>query len=416
MSAVIAGILLPEAILGQPWFHTFALFVAFNTIVYLGLTLSKLVPWPAQIHPDRVRAILPSVKSKDTTMADIPRSDISDPEGEFARRRMQTAAASIPLALSLIAGIAIVILTLILVFVSSSIDVYQVAVYAVAIVMLIWAQVASHARVPVRVIVWSWTVLMLMLIVLTSFYGIVNDNEIALLYGVMLFVLLPGMTISWPASIVGGIVGLVVVASAGIIINRLDSLQWSIAAVGAFAIGLVGLGVRRSSTDRILLEEMKCELLATTDPLTRSMTRSSLEVLAPSVIQTAAAAGQPVHLVMIDVAGMHGINADYGFQYGDAVVISTCQAIRRVAAPADLVARWDGDCFVALGVGPGPDAAAFEHEVEQEVALQGIALGKRPVEVRVGVVTAPAEGSSLEQFVNGVVRALASGMERNPAD
>ena len=87
MSGISTGILLPETILGQPWFRTFALFVAFNTIVYLGLTLSKLVPWPAQFHPDRVRAILPSVKSKDTTMKDIPRSDRNDPSGDFVRRR-----------------------------------------------------------------------------------------------------------------------------------------------------------------------------------------------------------------------------------------------------------------------------------------------------------------------------------------
>ena len=412
---ITSGIVLPESILGQPWFQTFTLFVAFNTIVYLGLTMSKLVPWPAQIHPDRVRAILPSVHNKDTTMKDIPRSEINDPQGEFVRRRMLTAAGSIPLALSLVAGIAIVILTLILVFVSSTIDVYQVAVYAVAIIMLIWAQIASHARVPARVIVWSWTVLMLALIILTSFYGIVNDNEIALLYGVMLFVLLPGMTISWPSGLIGGFVGLVVVAGAGIIINKLDSLQWSIAALGALAIGMVGLEVRRSSTDRILLEEMKCELLATTDPLTRSLTRSTMQVLAPSVIQAAAAAGQQVHLVMIDIAGMHGINADYGPQYGDAVIINTYEALRGAAASSDLVARWDGDCFVVLGVGPGSSADALERDVERDVAERGIALGKRPIEVRVSVTREAAVEASLDQLVHEAVVALPARPERESA-
>ena len=76
----------------------------------------------------------------------------------------------------------------------------------------------------------------------------------------------------------------------------------------------------------------------------------------------------------------------------------------------------EGDCFVALGVGPGPDASAVEREVEQDVAERGIALGKRPVEVRAGVVTVPAEEASLERLVNGVVGALPAGPERDSAD
>lgn len=196
MSGISTGILLPETILGQPWFRTFALFVAFNTIVYLGLTLSKLVPWPAQFHPERVRAILPSVKSKDTTMKDIPRSERNDPAGEFVQRRLRSAAQAIPLALSLLAGVVIVIMTLILVFVSTTIKPLQVAVYVVAIVMLIWAQVCSHASLAPRVVIWSWALLMLALIILISIFGILNDDEIAMTYAVMLFILLPTIAIT----------------------------------------------------------------------------------------------------------------------------------------------------------------------------------------------------------------------------
>ena len=416
MSGISTGILLPETILGQPWFRTFALFVAFNTIVYLGLTLSKLVPWPAQFHPDRVRAVLPSVKSKDTTMKDIPRSERNDPAGEFVQRRLRAAAQAIPLALSLLAGVVIVIMTLILAFVSSTIKPLQVAVYAVAIVMLIWAQVCSHASLAPRAVIWSWTLLVLALIVLISIFGIINDDEIAMTYAVMLFILLPTISISWPVSLIGGGIGLIVLTWAGIAINKLDSLQWSIAALAAFGAGLVALGVRRNSIDRILLEEMKCQLLATTDPLTRCMTRSALQVLAPSVLEAAAAAGQPVHLAMVDIAGMGKINGDYGTDYGDAVIIGVCQAVQQAAPHPDLVARWDGDCFVVLGVGVGPSAESLERSILEAVAERGIALGKRPIEVRVAAVSAPAADRPLEDFIHRAAQALPNASTRQGAD
>ena len=50
-----AGILLPESVLTSNWFILMATVVAFNTIIYMGLTLSKLIPMPRQFHPERVR-------------------------------------------------------------------------------------------------------------------------------------------------------------------------------------------------------------------------------------------------------------------------------------------------------------------------------------------------------------------------
>ena len=55
MSALFGGILLPESVLSTTWFALLATVVAFNTIVYVGLTLSKLMPLPKQCHPSQVR-------------------------------------------------------------------------------------------------------------------------------------------------------------------------------------------------------------------------------------------------------------------------------------------------------------------------------------------------------------------------
>lgn len=49
---ISAGILLPESTFQQPWFFYLAAFVAFNTIVFVGLSLAKLVTWPRPRIPD----------------------------------------------------------------------------------------------------------------------------------------------------------------------------------------------------------------------------------------------------------------------------------------------------------------------------------------------------------------------------
>lgn len=47
-----AGILFPASIFEQPWFFYLSAFVAFNTIVFVGLSLAKLVMWPRPRIPD----------------------------------------------------------------------------------------------------------------------------------------------------------------------------------------------------------------------------------------------------------------------------------------------------------------------------------------------------------------------------
>lgn len=44
MTRVISGILLPESVLHTPFFQVLALFVAFNTIMYVSLAIGKMLP------------------------------------------------------------------------------------------------------------------------------------------------------------------------------------------------------------------------------------------------------------------------------------------------------------------------------------------------------------------------------------
>ncbi len=48
---VVAGILFPESVLQSLWFFYLAAFVAFNTIIFVGLSIAKLLLWPRPAIP-----------------------------------------------------------------------------------------------------------------------------------------------------------------------------------------------------------------------------------------------------------------------------------------------------------------------------------------------------------------------------
>lgn len=43
---VVTGILISNEIFRQEWFWYLGAFVAFNTLVFAGLTLGRVLPWP----------------------------------------------------------------------------------------------------------------------------------------------------------------------------------------------------------------------------------------------------------------------------------------------------------------------------------------------------------------------------------
>ncbi|MCF8556093.1 MAG: hypothetical protein K9G28_00945 [Candidatus Nanopelagicales bacterium] len=45
---LLAGIMLPDSIFEQEWMWYLGAFVAFNTVVFVGLSLGKFIPWPPQ--------------------------------------------------------------------------------------------------------------------------------------------------------------------------------------------------------------------------------------------------------------------------------------------------------------------------------------------------------------------------------
>ena len=132
---------------------------------------------------------------------------------------------------------------------------------------------------------------------------------------------------------------------------------------------------------------------------------------------------QPLTLMMFDIDELGSYNDTYGRPAGDA-------CIRRVAGVvgasfkrgADVVARWDGGCIVALvRNGDVPGVAEFASSVARKVLGQHIhhprALRQKYVTVSVGAASVnPSAQRSMEQLIQAASRALQrakqSGEER----
>jgi diguanylate cyclase (GGDEF)-like protein/PAS domain S-box-containing protein len=127
---------------------------------------------------------------------------------------------------------------------------------------------------------------------------------------------------------------------------------------------------------------------------------------------------QPLTLMMFDIDELGSYNDTYGRPAGDA-------CIRRVAGVigasfkrgADLVARWEGGCIVAL-VRNGDVAAVpeFANSVARKVLDQHIhhprALRQKFVSVSIGAVSLnPTAERSMEQLIQAATRALERAKE-----
>lgn len=51
------GILLPESVLQSEWFLVLAAFVAFNTIVFVGLSIGRVFHWPRPLAAKEARRL-----------------------------------------------------------------------------------------------------------------------------------------------------------------------------------------------------------------------------------------------------------------------------------------------------------------------------------------------------------------------
>ena len=398
MTPLPTGLLLPSDILTQTWFGVFGLFVALNTVVYLGLTVAKFVPWPGQVRPSTVRQVLP-------TTPEVPSMDKSFRaalrEVEHPAQDLRDAAArqTIPMALALVGALTAIValLYLLLYFTTSGPLLLLGPVYG--FILIVVSLLLSRSPVSATTMRWTWTVLMLGLMAENCWRASVIDSAVPLAYSLVILAFIAPINLSWPFGVAAAVIGVIPVTAGGYGVSVVDTFSWAMVSVTASLGSLVILYLRLVPLDRIAEEQARADALATTDPRTGLLSRTGLIALAPSVAEAAEHAGDAVSAIACTLPDLTMINAAYGFDYGGKVLTTTARSFRAALPQRALVSRWSGDTFLALMSGDPPSPEELRERVDANLAHSGIALGKTPLHVSVGTATGSPTITTLEALV-----------------
>lgn len=397
MNPIPSGILLPAGVLEAPWFAVFGLFVAFNTIIYLGLTAAKIVPWPRQIQPREVRQFVPLTDGESMPKTTLPARALVDDSARSLRENQ--AAATIPLAMALVGALSTTVglLYVVLFLADEGPNLIVGPVYGVVLIVL--SLLLARRRPRPRVTIWIWTLLMLGFIAETSWRAAVIDSAVPLAFSIVALGFTAPIALSWGAGIFAAVAGALPIIIAGAEVSIVDTLSWALASVSAALSSLVLLYLRVASLDQIDEEQRRASSLASTDPRTGTFSRAGLIALAPTIAEAAEQSHTRVSVIACRIPDLSALNASYGFDYGAAVLGTTARALRASLPDRALIARWSGNEFLAVMTGDAPISLELEHRVREGIATSGIALGKAPVHIRIGSASGSPDSATLETLV-----------------
>ena len=146
---------------------------------------------------------------------------------------------------------------------------------------------------------------------------------------------------------------------------------------------VAGLLVLRARRRRLEEEGQAAAELARTDPLTGLGNRRAFDA---AVTGLSSSAG-PASIILVDLDHLKTVNDVLGHAAGDAAIVGTAEAIRRVVRAGDCVARLGGDEFVVVLDG-APEARARELAAMIRASVAGVPVaGARGLSVSVGVAS-----------------------------
>lgn len=398
MSVIRAGAVFPSDILDEPWFGTFGLFVALNTVIYLGLTAAKFVPWPAQVQPRQVRRLLPH-SHEDETMPTPRKAALRALEDPARSLRMRAARQTIPIALALVGALTSVVSLIYLLLYYAAEGPIMIVPLAFGVSLIVLSMMMARRPIRPKAMIWAWTILMIGLIAETCWRAVVLDSAVPLGVTLIILVFTAPIALSWSAGIVAAIAGTGAIVTAGAIVSVVDTISWSFAALSAALSSFVLLYLRVVGMDRIAEERARADALASTDPLTGTFTRTGLIALAPSIAAAAEQSDDEVTAIMCEIQDLDTLNADYGFDYGGAVIAATARSFRSALPERAIVSRWEGDTFLAVMTGHCPDRESVQRQVIDNLATSGVALGKKPVTVKVSGASGNPRQTTLEALI-----------------
>ena len=130
------------------------------------------------------------------------------------------------------------------------------------------------------------------------------------------------------------------------------------------------------------------DMMALRDPLTRLPNRRALMQALPEAMQRADRLGRPLAVLLLNVRGLKQLNAEHGYDHGDALLTQFGARIVAGLRRTDTVARLAGDEFVAVleMVGSTANAADSAAKLQQALLLPYVQDdGLAPLTVGAGI-------------------------------
>ena len=178
MTSHLGGLLFPQDVLVSPWFLLLATVVAFNTIIYLGLTISKFVPWPRQFKPRNIRRMLHRLGAVPDEDGESPvtASVAHQPVEPYEKIRADIARRDIPLSMALV-GVAMVAISVVnFVIPPQSEFVSHVAQLLLGLAYVVMALVTGRRKFRAKIMMWAWSVLAFLAVAFTAEEAVRDDT------------------------------------------------------------------------------------------------------------------------------------------------------------------------------------------------------------------------------------------------
>ena len=155
------------------------------------------------------------------------------------------------------------------------------------------------------------------------------------------------------------------------------------------------------------LEESRA--LSFKDDLTVAQNRRCLEAELPQAVRAAAAKGESVALVFIDVDDLKQVNSQYGHPAGSIVLEAVARIAQRLCRAHDRLYRYGGDEFCILMPGTlARGAQKLAERLVQVVLDQPVALGdeRLAISLSAGVAAFPEHADGAGHLIAEADRAL----------
>ena len=141
------------------------------------------------------------------------------------------------------------------------------------------------------------------------------------------------------------------------------------------------------------------------DTLAGLPNRASLRKKLHQSIADPRRADVPLALIIVDIDGMHAVNAAEGQDAGDALLAAVAERILAASADGGFAARIGGDSFAVLTNAPAPEMAAVIREAMGSTPFR-VGTAELRITVSIGIAEFPQHGSSGDQLFRSAEAAL----------